>query len=70
MRKPGSVIFRKSGTWQRWHADAALVERDGKVYVAVALLESRDARGVMSGLILKLDDLISAQGAVHTSAQE
>lgn len=59
-RRPGSVIYRKSGTWQRWHADAALVERNGKTYVAVALLESENAQGVMSALIVKLDDLIAA----------
>jgi len=56
--KPRSRIFRKSGTWKNWHADAAIVERDGKKYVAVALLESSSAKGVLSKLILRLDDLI------------
>ncbi|HSM17073.1 MAG TPA: hypothetical protein VK845_08790 [Gemmatimonadales bacterium] len=35
-----------------------IVERDGKKYVAVALLESSSAKGVLSKLILRLDDLI------------
>ena len=56
--RPGSVIYRKSGTWKRWHADAVLVERSGKKYVAVALLESSSASGVLSRLILRLDDII------------
>ncbi len=56
--RPTSSIFRKSGTWKQWHADAALVERDGKKYVAVALLESQNAKGVLSSLIVKLDDII------------
>jgi len=59
--RPGSVIYRKSGTWQNWHADAAIVERDGKKYVAVALLESVTT-GVLARLIVRLDDLIHNPG--------
>lgn len=56
--RPGSRIYRKSGTWKNWHADAALVERDGKKYVAVALLESPAGASVLPELIVRLDDLI------------
>lgn len=56
--RPRSRIFRKSGTWKNWHADAAIVERDGKKYVAVALLESSAAKGVLAKLIVRMDDLI------------
>ena len=35
-------IFRKSGTWQRWHADSAIVERGGRRYIVVALCEDDD----------------------------
>jgi beta-lactamase class A len=58
--RPGSVIYRKSGTWQNYHADAALVERDGRTYVAVALLESptTSTQGVLASLIVRLDDLV------------
>ncbi len=55
--RPGSEIYRKSGTWKEWHADAALVERDGRKYIAVALLRST-SKGVLSRLIVGLDDLI------------
>lgn len=57
-RQPTSRIFRKSGTWKNWHADAALVERAGKKYVAVALLESPAAKDVLSELIVKLDEIV------------
>ena len=67
--RPQSRIFRKSGTWKNWHADAALVERNGKKYVAVALLESSRAKGVLSKLILRLDDLIH-QPAVGPGKRE
>lgn len=58
--RPRSVIYRKSGTWQNYHADAALVERDGRKYVAVVLLESptKSSQGVLASLIVRLDDLI------------
>ncbi|MDH3223838.1 MAG: class A beta-lactamase-related serine hydrolase [Gemmatimonadota bacterium] len=55
--RPQSRIFRKSGTWQRWHADAAVVERGGRKYVAVALLETERV-GVLARLIVDLDDVI------------
>lgn len=57
---PEARVFRKSGTWRQWHADAALVERDGRKYVAVALLESptRSAGNVFSSLIVRLDDAV------------
>lgn len=68
--RPRSRIYRKSGTWQRWHADAALVERDGRKYVAVALLEAPtgvSGGDVLSSLIVRLDDLIF-RGATQKSA--
>lgn len=68
--RPTSRIFRKSGTWKNWHADAALVERDGKRYIAVALLESSAAKGVLSALIVKLDDLIHRQPATPINAAQ
>lgn len=57
-QRPGSVIYRKSGTWGDWHSDAALVERNGRKYIAVALLECPRGKGLLSELILDLDDLI------------
>lgn len=58
--RPGSVIYRKSGTWRNHHSDAALVERAGRKYVAVVLLESptNSAQGVLASLIVRLDDLV------------
>ncbi len=40
---PGVEIYRKSGTWRRWHGDSALVEADKRRYIIVALVE--DSRG-------------------------
>lgn len=56
--RPGSKIFRKSGTWRHWHADSALVEANGFKYIVVAMAE--DARGGkwLADMITPLHDLI------------
>lgn len=41
--RPGVKIYRKSGSWQSWHADSALVEAGRHKYILVALAE--DVRG-------------------------
>jgi beta-lactamase class A len=56
--RTGLRIFRKSGTYKRWHGDAAIVEHDAHKYIAVGLLEATDWRGVLSTLIERLDDII------------
>jgi len=60
--RPGSRIFRKSGTWQQFHADSALVERDGRRYIAVALAKSPHGGKWLSRLIVAMDDLIFRSG--------
>lgn len=56
--RPGSSIFRKSGSWKQWHADSAIVERDGRRYIAVALAESPQGGQWMERLIVGLDNLV------------
>jgi beta-lactamase class A len=51
-------IYRKSGTWTEWHSDAALVEHNGKKYVAVALMHDAQGGDILPKLIVKLDSLI------------
>jgi len=40
---PGARIYRKSGSWSRWHADSAIIEDGHSRYILVALAE--DPRG-------------------------
>lgn len=68
--RPGSRIYRKSGSWKQWHADSALVERNGRKYIAVALAKHPDGGKWMRQLILELDDLIAASGAPSASSDE
>ena len=54
------AIYRKSGTWSRYHADAALVEHGGKTYIAVALMNDERGDEIFPRLIKRLDDLITS----------
>lgn len=56
--KPGTQIFRKSGTWSSFHADGAIVEREGRRYIAVGLANNRAAGGWFKQLIAKMDNII------------
>jgi beta-lactamase class A len=50
-------LFRKSGTWQTWHADSALVRDDEQVYVIAGLVHSPDGGEVLERLARPLHDL-------------
>lgn len=39
----GVKVYRKSGSWRRWHADSAIIEDGARKYILVALAE--DANG-------------------------
>jgi beta-lactamase class A len=54
----GVQIYRKSGTWQHWHADAALVEYNGKRYVAAALADDPQGGKLLEQLIWGLHRII------------
>ena len=54
-------IYRKSGTWQNWHADSAIVQHDGRTYIAVALAQSPRGGKWMQELIQAMDGIISRQ---------
>lgn len=56
--RPGSTIFRKSGTWRHYHADSAIVERDGRRYIAVALAQSAKGSHWLKRLVVAMDDLV------------
>ena len=55
---PQARLYRKSGTWAQWHSDSALVEHDGRKYIAVALAESPAGGQWMREIIVALDRLV------------
>jgi beta-lactamase class A len=56
--RPGSTIRRKSGSWRTYHSDSAVVERDGRRYIAVALADHPSGGRWLSQVIVAMDDLI------------
>ena len=58
-KHPGHRIYRKSGTWKQYHSDSAIIEHEGRRYIAVALAKSPLGGKWLSELIVALDDLIS-----------
>jgi beta-lactamase class A len=56
---PDSRIYRKSGTWKQYHADSAIIEHDGRRYIAVALAKSPLGGQWLTDLIMAMDDLIT-----------
>jgi len=53
-------IYRKSGTWRTYHADSALIEHDGRRYIAVALAKDPKGGEWMKKLIHRMDAIIVA----------
>ena len=54
-------IFRKSGSWRSFHADSALIEHNGRSYIAVALANDPQGGEWMKKLIREMDSIILAQ---------
>lgn len=55
---PDASIYRKSGTWRTYHSDSAIVERNGRRYIAVALANDAHGGEWMRKLIVAMDDII------------
>lgn len=55
---PNVKIARKSGTWKDWHADAGIIEHDGRRYIAVGLVEHPRGGEILEKLITGLDRII------------
>ena len=55
---PDSRIYRKSGTWRQYHSDSAIIEHDGRRYIAVALAKSPRGGKWLSDLIIAMDRIV------------
>ncbi len=56
--RPGAKLYRKSGSWGKYHSDSAIVERPGARYIAVALSEDSRGRKWLVDLIVAMDRLV------------
>jgi beta-lactamase class A len=68
-RFPQATVYRKSGTWGHFHADSALIEHDGRRYIAVALCQSDHGSQWLRDIVVALDDIVSVQPQIVTVAK-
>ena len=62
--RPGVTIYRKSGTWQDFHADSALVETNGHKFVMVGLAHHKDGGEWLVRLAAPMHDLVVSPGTI------
>lgn len=55
---PQARVYRKSGSWSVYHSDSALVEHDGRAYIAVALTQDKNGARWLEEIITAMDELI------------
>ena len=55
---PEVKIYRKSGSWNRWHGDSALIEVDDKKYIVVGLAEDPNGGKWLSQMIKPIHELM------------
>jgi beta-lactamase class A len=56
---PKAAVYRKSGSWRTWHADAIMVKGVGwRDYILVGLVESGNGEQVIRELLTTVDGLI------------
>ena len=57
---PSAQLYRKSGTWRHYHSDSALIEHQGRKYIAVGLAANPNGGHWLQRLIVGLDRIITA----------
>ena len=67
--RPGVEMFRKSGTWREYHADAALVEAGEHRYIIVGLAHHPDGGKWLERLAGPMHDLVVAGEDVSKAPQ-
>jgi beta-lactamase class A len=58
---PDAEIYRKSGSWKRWHGDSAIVEVGELRYIVVGLAEDRKGGDWLSRMIKPIHELMLAE---------
>ena len=62
---PEARILRKSGTWQTYHSDSAIIERDGKRYIVVALANDPNGSKWLEKIVVAMDKIIFSNKPVE-----
>ncbi len=59
---PDAKVYRKSGTWENWHTDSALVWDTDRKYIVVVLAEDAGGESMLRELMLKIDTALVSKG--------
>ena len=65
---PEARILRKSGTWQTYHSDSAIIERDGKRYIVVALANDPNGGKWLERIVVAMDEIVFSGSPVESIA--
>ena len=57
---PHARIYRKSGTWRTYHSDSAIIERDGRQYIMVALANDPNGSRWLEKIAVEMDRIVFA----------
>ncbi len=62
-RAPKAHLYRKSGTWQNFHADSVLVWGPERRYILVVLLEDADGESILRNVASVIDNMLNTHEA-------
>lgn len=58
-REPDAEMYRKSGTWKRWHSDAIMVRGSKwRDYILVGLVESENGERILRQVLPAMEEII------------
>ena len=60
-KKPEAEVFRKSGSWRKFHADSGVITQKDNEYVIVALVEHPQGGEGLTELIVAVDELMDSE---------
>ena len=60
---PNAKLYRKSGTWRRWHSDSIMVRgKKWRNYILTAMVESPDGENILRKLVPLVEQTIKPGG--------
>ncbi len=57
---PKAKLFRKSGSWEKFHSDSILVWGPDHKYILVALTEDADGERILRQLVFKIEEVLKS----------
>ncbi len=70
-RAPDATLYRKSGTWQTWHADSIWVKgRNWRNYILAAMVESPDGERIIRNVLPAVEDVLKKSAAVPATDRQ